>query len=214
MKWGECHYPLVSHISEFPVHGCRSGSGLTRSPPYFTLQGSPLLVLLLPPATQRRVGLLEKIWLIICKFLLHFSEAQNNDYKLVVSKFQDYFIGKRNIIYERAKFNRRSQGESKPVKEFITNLYVLAENCNYGILKEEMIRYRLVVGELTLEKAIQIVRQSENKKRGRNDTFFQKTRMKETKTYNSNFPKNHQGWSSNEKHKCFRCGYYQGHLKE
>ncbi|UYV66964.1 K02A2.6-like [Cordylochernes scorpioides] len=133
--------------------------------------------------------------------LFNLSEAQNNDYKLVVSKFQNYFIGKRNVIYERAKFNRRSQGESEPVEEFITNLYVLAENCNYGILKEEMIRDRLVVGvknfnlseklqlesELTLEKAIQIVRQSE---------------------------KNHQGWSSNEKRKCFRCGYYQGHSKE
>ncbi|UYV63212.1 hypothetical protein LAZ67_2003458 [Cordylochernes scorpioides] len=181
--------------------------------------------------------------------LFNLSEAQNNDYKLVVSKLQNYFIGKRNLIYERAKFNRRSQGESEPVEEFITNLYVLAENCNYGILKEEMIRDRLVVGvknfnlseklqlesELTLEKAIQIVRQSESvknqqkeirqdtenrnvdvidKKGGRNGTIFQKTRMKGTKTYNSNFPKNHQGWSSNEKRKCFQCGYYQGYSKE
>ncbi|UYV66922.1 hypothetical protein LAZ67_4003347 [Cordylochernes scorpioides] len=110
--------------------------------------------------------------------LFNLSEAQINDYKLVVSKFQDYFIGKRNVIYERAKFNRRSQGEMEPVEEFITNLYVLAETCSYGILKEEMIRDRLVVGvknlnlseklqlesELTLEKAIQIVRQSESVK--------------------------------------------------
>ncbi|UYV66753.1 K02A2.6-like [Cordylochernes scorpioides] len=159
------------------------------------------------------------------------------------------FYRKRNVIYERAKFNRRSQEETEPVEEFITNLYVLAENCSYGILKEEMIRDRLVVGvkninlseklqlesELTLEKAIQIVRQSESvknqqkeirqdtenrnvdvidRKGGRNGTIFQKTRMKGTKTYNSNFPKNHQGWSSNEKRKCFRCGYYQGLSKE
>ncbi|UYV80311.1 hypothetical protein LAZ67_18002370 [Cordylochernes scorpioides] len=181
--------------------------------------------------------------------LFNLSEAQIDDYKLVVSKFQDYFVGKRNVIYERAKFNRRSQGETEPVEEFITNLYVLAETCSYGILKEEMIRDRLVVGvenfnlseklqlesELTLEKAIQIVRQSEsvknqqkeirqdtenrnvdviNRKGGRDGTIFQKTRMKGTKTYNSNFPKNPQGWSSNEKRKCFRCGYYQGHSKE
>ncbi|UYV78630.1 K02A2.6-like, partial [Cordylochernes scorpioides] len=181
--------------------------------------------------------------------LFNLSEAQINDYKLVVSKFQDYFIGKRNVIYERAKFNRRSQGETEPVEEFITNLYVLAETCSYGILKEEMIRDRLVVGvknfnlseklqlesELTLEKAIQIVRQSESvknqqkeirqdtekrnvdvidRKGGRNGTNFQKTRMKGTKTYISNFPKNPQGWSSNEKRKCLRCGYYPGHSKE
>ncbi|UYV80871.1 K02A2.6-like [Cordylochernes scorpioides] len=165
--------------------------------------------------------------------LFNLSEAQNNDYKLVVSKFQNYFIGKRNVIYERAKFNRRSQGDSEPVEEFITNLYVLAENCNYGILKEEMIRDRLVVGvknfnlseklqlesELTLEKAIQIVRQSESvknqqkeirqntenrnvdaidKKGGRNGTFFQKNKNERHKN----------------KRKCFRCGYYQGHSKE
>ncbi|UYV84489.1 hypothetical protein LAZ67_X002360 [Cordylochernes scorpioides] len=167
--------------------------------------------------------------------LFNLSEAQINDYKLVVSKFQDYFIGKRNVIYERAKFNRRSQGEMEPVEEFITNLYVLAETCSYGILKEEMIRDRLLESELTLEKAIQIVRQSEsvknqqkeirqdtenrnvdviNRKGGRNGTNFQKTRMKGTKTYNSNFPKNLQGCSSYEKRKCFRCGYYQGHSKE
>ncbi|UYV84238.1 K02A2.6-like, partial [Cordylochernes scorpioides] len=181
--------------------------------------------------------------------LFNLSEAQINDYKLVVSKFQDYFIGKRNVIYERAKFNRRSQGETEPVEEFITNLYVLAETCSYGILKEEMIRDRLVVGvknlnlseklqlesELTLEKAIQIVRQSESvknqqkeirqdtedrnvdvidRKGSRNGTNVRKTRMKGTKTYNSNFPKNPQGCSSYEKRKCFRCGYYQGHSKE
>ncbi|UYV76022.1 hypothetical protein LAZ67_13002171 [Cordylochernes scorpioides] len=172
--------------------------------------------------------------------LFNLSEAQINDYKLVVSKFQDYFIGKRNVIYERAKFNRRSQGETEPVEEFITNLYVLAETCSYGILKEEMIRDRLVVGvknlnlseklqlesKLTLEKAIQIVRQSErqdtedrnvdviDRKGSRNGTNVRKTRMKGTKTYNSNFPKNPQGCSSYEKRKCFRCGYYQGHSKE
>ncbi|UYV83622.1 hypothetical protein LAZ67_23001726 [Cordylochernes scorpioides] len=41
MEWKGVISPLVSHISEFPVHGYRSGSGLTT--PYFALQGSPLL---------------------------------------------------------------------------------------------------------------------------------------------------------------------------
>ncbi|UYV66521.1 K02A2.6-like [Cordylochernes scorpioides] len=53
-----------------------------------------------------------------------------------------------------------------------------------------------------------------DKKGGRNGTSSQKTKLKGTKRYNSNFTKNHQGWSSNEKRKCFRCGYYQGHSKE
>lgn len=58
---------------------------------------------------------------------------------------------------------------------FITDLYALAEHCSYGGLHDEMIRDRLVVGlrsaklseklqldaELTLEKAVTKVRQTE-----------------------------------------------------
>ena len=57
------------------------------------------------------------------------------------------------------------EGESS--KQYVTVLHSLAENCNYGNLKHEMIRDRIVVGirdtslserlkldpELTLEKA-------------------------------------------------------------
>ena len=59
---------------------------------------------------------------------------------------------------------------------FITDLYRLAEFCEYGSLKDEMIRDRLVVdlrndklseklqmiSGLTLEQAVQQARQSEN----------------------------------------------------
>ena len=64
-------------------------------------------------------------------------------------------------------------GES--VEQFITSLYTLAENCDYGDLKDQMIRDRIVVGirdqaqserlqmdaGLTLEKAKTLVRQRE-----------------------------------------------------
>ena len=59
--------------------------------------------------------------------------------------------------------------------EFIVSLYRLVEQCNYGTLKEEMIRVRLVVGltdntlserlqmrpDLTLTQAVEMVRISE-----------------------------------------------------
>ena len=64
-------------------------------------------------------------------------------------------------------------GES--VEQFITSLYTLAENCDYGDLKDHMIRDHIVVGirnqaqserlqmdaGLTLEKAKTLVRQRE-----------------------------------------------------
>jgi len=43
--------------------------------------------------------------------------------------FDRYFIPKKNIIYERARFNKRVQQPGEPVDSFITALYVLSEKC-------------------------------------------------------------------------------------
>ena len=100
---------------------------------------------------------------------------EKKDYNTVVEKFNDFFKVRRNVIFERARFNRRNQQDGETVEEYIMDLYKLAENCNYGNLKEEMIRDRLVVGisdrklsermqldpELDLEKAKKMTRQRE-----------------------------------------------------
>ena len=83
-------------------------------------------------------------------------------------KFEDHLFVKKNTIFERAKFNLRAQREGEYVNNFITDLYCLCEHCDFGTLKEELIRDRIVVGlrdrklseklqldaQLTLEKAI------------------------------------------------------------
>ena len=103
------------------------------------------------------------------------TEDDRKDYDTVMNKFDEYFKVRRNVIYERARFNRRSQQPGETSEQFIMALYDLAANCNYGELRDEMIRDRIVVGirntslserlqlnaELTLEKAKQAVRQSE-----------------------------------------------------
>ena len=103
------------------------------------------------------------------------TEEERKKYKTVKDKFESYFVKKRNKIFERAKFNQRIQLEGEPVSVFITALHSLAEHCEYGTLTSEMIRDRIVVGirnsalseqlqldsELSLEKAINKVRQSE-----------------------------------------------------
>ena len=82
---------------------------------------------------------------------------------------------RRNVIFERAKFNQRRQEDGETVDTFITALHALAEHCNFGTLTDEMIRDRIVVDlldaklseklqldpELTLPKAINQARQSE-----------------------------------------------------
>ena len=96
-------------------------------------------------------------------------------YATVLSKFDEFFKVRKNVIFERARFNRRNQHEGESAEDYIVALYDLAENCEYGALQSEMIRDRLVVGirdgalserlqmdaELTLEKAKKAVRQRE-----------------------------------------------------
>ena len=95
------------------------------------------------------------------------KEKNNSEVK---EKFENYFIAKRNIIFERAKFNSRSKPAGESVDSSITDLYGLARYCNFGALKEEN---RIVLGlqnhklleqlqldpNLTLEKATNLVRQ-------------------------------------------------------
>ena len=89
-----------------------------------------------------------------------------------MASFDGFFKVRKN---ERAKFNKRSQLPDEPAEQFIANLYNLASDCNFGDLKNELIRDRIVVGirdaslserlqmdtELTLEKAKTLVRQRE-----------------------------------------------------
>lgn len=62
--------------------------------------------------------------------------------------FEKHFIPRRNIIFERFKFNSCIQKPEEPVEKFITRLHKLAENCDFGALKDELIRDRIVVGML------------------------------------------------------------------
>ena len=58
------------------------------------------------------------------------TDVERADYKKVVEKLDRYFLVRRNVIFERARFNRRDQGEDETAERYITSLYSLAEHCN------------------------------------------------------------------------------------
>jgi len=111
-----------------------------------------------------------------------FTAEQEKSYEELKERFENHFIVKRNVIFERAKFNSRDQRAGESVDSFITDLYGLARHCNFGTLKEELIRDRIVVGlqnrelseklqldpNLTLEKAANLARQRETVKQQQN----------------------------------------------
>ena len=51
------------------------------------------------------------------------SEEDRKKYDVVKATFENHFVKKRNIIFERAKFNQRKQEEGDSVDTFITSLY-------------------------------------------------------------------------------------------
>lgn len=87
------------------------------------------------------------------------TEADRKTFDKVKGKFGEHFIGKRNTIYERAKFNLRCQEAGESVETFITALHVLADNCAYGDMKDQLIRDRIVVGikDRALSESLQLL---------------------------------------------------------
>ena len=101
------------------------------------------------------------------------DDRQNID--KVLELWQNYCIGKTNVIYERYRFNNRSQESDKSIDAYTTALRTLAETCEFGSLKEDLIRDRLVCGirdnslrkkllqepKLTLDKCLDSCRAAE-----------------------------------------------------
>ncbi|XP_062849175.1 uncharacterized protein K02A2.6-like [Trichomycterus rosablanca] len=103
------------------------------------------------------------------------SAGDGDKYAKVMAKFDEHFIPKRNVIFERAKFHSRVQLPGESVEAFVRQLYELAENCEFGAQKDEQMRDRLVIGirdrqvsqklqmksDLTLRTAIEMARHCE-----------------------------------------------------
>jgi len=132
----------------------------------------------------RGVGPIQEIWQV--STLLYCLEEEADDilastdimdedqkkYSEVLAKFNGHFKVRKNVIFEQARFNRQEQEEGETVEHFISSLYQLSEDCEYGAMRNELIRDRLVVGirdvalserlqtdeNLTLDKAKKVIR--------------------------------------------------------
>ena len=103
------------------------------------------------------------------------SEDEKKNLAKILELWETYCLGKTNIIYERYRFNNRNQDAGESIDTYASNLRSLSDTCNFGALKDEMIRDRIVcrvrdsslrkkllqVPELTLQKCIDICRSAE-----------------------------------------------------
>ncbi|UYV64850.1 K02A2.6-like [Cordylochernes scorpioides] len=87
------------------------------------------------------------------RFERYLVEEEATKIDSVLKAFDSHFCVRKNIIHERAKFNSRIQEDREPVDEFITS---------FGWSRDKALSERMQLdSELTLEKAVKMVRQQE-----------------------------------------------------
>ena len=94
----------------------------------------------------------------------------------VLAQFDRYCEPRTQVIYERYRFNNRNQAVGESISAYVTDLRTIARNCAHDdITPDQIIRDRLVLGlcdhkmrerllrmnDLTLEKAIDVCKASE-----------------------------------------------------
>ena len=107
-------------------------------------------------------------------------------YDSVMAKFNGFFRVRRNVIFERARFNQRNQLKGEMSEQYIMELYRLSESCEYGDLKDKMIRDRLVMGihdaalsqQLQLDADLTLDKMKKNKMRQREAEGEQQQELK------------------------------------
>lgn len=138
----------------------------------------------------------------------------------VKEKFNSYFSPKKNLVLHRFKFNSRIQQPGESVDSFVRSLYTLAETCDYGTLKEELIRDRIVIGiresetserlqsvaDLTIDKAIAIARHAELE--AEKDKLLMHQRRKTSRASHCETKKSLEEKNPQpENGSCYRCGF-------
>ena len=106
------------------------------------------------------------------------SEDDSMKQDVVLKKFEEYCMPKRNITFERHRFFTRDQQPGETIDQYATELRTRSKSCEFGELKDSLIRDRIICGipedslrerllrgdNLTLEKVMQLCRAAETTK--------------------------------------------------
>ncbi|KAJ8006345.1 hypothetical protein DPEC_G00134270 [Dallia pectoralis] len=109
------------------------------------------------------------------KHNLGLTQDQQKDVTAILEALEDYFTPTKNVIFERYVFGNLRQEEGEAIDAFVTRLREKAATCEYGTLRDQLIRDRLVLGitdegarrrllrekDLTLAMAVDICRGAE-----------------------------------------------------
>ena len=86
-------------------------------------------------------------------------EDQKHKLEYVLKKLEDYCSPKKNVVVERHKFFCRYQGEGESIERYLTELKLLAQNCEFEQLETSLIMSQVVRGirdDLVREKLLRV----------------------------------------------------------
>lgn len=76
---------------------------------------------------------------------LHMSAEDRDNPQKNLDALQKHFEPSRNVIYECYVFNTAQQSQHESTEQYVANLRKLADKCEFGPLRDELIRDRLVL---------------------------------------------------------------------
>lgn len=77
---------------------------------------------------------------------LQFEGDDKNKLNKVIEKLNDHFRPRKNLTYTRYKFITKRQAEGTTLQQFVTELRKEANNCEFGDLREDLIKLMLICG--------------------------------------------------------------------
>ncbi|KAF7646309.1 hypothetical protein LDENG_00190110 [Lucifuga dentata] len=104
------------------------------------------------------------------------TEEEKDKFDAVINKVERYCTLRKNETYERYIFRNRMQKESESIEQYVMDLKLKSQLCNFGTLCDSMIRDQIVIGvldkrvrmhllkeaDLTLKKAMEICQAAES----------------------------------------------------
>ena len=107
-----------------------------------------------------------------------FGEQEVDKLSVLIKKFEDHFLPKENLSFERYKFFMYRQQAGQSLEQFVTELKKQAQKCKLGTLQDDLIKCMMVCGvqnnemrekllqkdDLTLDQAIELCKVIEKSK--------------------------------------------------
>lgn len=74
-----------------------------------------------------------------------FEKQEENKIEILLNKFEQYFVPRKNLTYERYKFFTCKQGE-QTIEQFVKQLKTYAQQCEFKELTDDLVKTMLICG--------------------------------------------------------------------